>query len=75
MTAALTAFSGGDVRVGELEVAQPGRVLALKAEGLLVVALEHGDEEGERQESVGAQLEQLHIVVRGERLPLLVVEG
>ena len=55
-------------------MAEPRRVLALKSERLLVVALEHGDEESQRKEGVGAELEQLHVIVSGERLPLLVRE-
>ncbi len=40
-----------------------------------MIALEHRDEEGQRQERMRPQLEQPRIVVRRQRLPLDVVEA
>src|SRR5215469_17753415 len=64
------ARSGGDVRVGEGPVAEAGGVLALEPERFVVIALEQGDEQGQREERVGPELEQLRVVVRRERLAL-----
>ena len=44
-------------------------------ERLVVVALEHRDEQGQRQEGVGAEREEGPVVVPGERGPFRVVEG
>lgn len=62
-------ISGGDVWVGQAPVAEPGRVLALEPQRLRVVALEQGDEQGQREEAVRTQFEQLDVVVRGQRFP------
>src|SRR5215471_9288596 len=62
--------SGRDVGVGEGPVAEAGGVLALEPERLVVVALEQGDEQGQCEERVGPELEQLRVVVRRERLAL-----
>src|SRR5215469_5562015 len=67
-------WSGGAVGVGELEAGEALGVLQLEAQGLGIVALEHGDEQRQRQERVRAELEQPGIVVRGQGLPLVVVE-
>jgi hypothetical protein len=40
-----------------------------------VVALEHRDEQGEREERVRAHLEQRHVVVLAQRPPLVLGEG
>src|SRR5262249_58304503 len=64
------AYSGRDVGVGEAPVAEAGGVLALEPERLVVVALEQGDEQGQREERVGPELEQLRVVVGRERLAL-----
>src|SRR5450755_3895945 len=66
--------SGGNVRVGQVPVVEPGRVLALEGQRLLVVPLEQRDEQGEGQEVVRAQLEQLDVVVGGQGLPLVAGE-
>jgi hypothetical protein len=68
------AGSGGDVGVGHREVGQAPGVLELEAERLLVVALEHGDVQGQREERVRAELEQLRVVMPGQGRPLYVVE-
>ena len=54
--------SGGDVGVGHLEVSEAQRVLLLESKWF-VVALEHRDKQGQREERVGAELEELHVVV------------
>src|SRR6267154_439220 len=66
--------SGGDVGVGQVPVAEPGRVLALEGQRLLVVPFEQRDEQGEGQEVVRAQLEQPDVVVGGQGLPLVAGE-
>jgi hypothetical protein len=66
--------SGGNVGVGQVPVAEPGRVLALEGQRLLVVPLEQRDEQGEGQEVVRAQLEQLDVVMGGQGLPLVAGE-
>src|ERR1700741_4556911 len=53
---------------------QPLGVLELEAERLRVVPLEQRDEQRQRQERVRAELEQLRVVVCGQRLALRVVE-
>ena len=54
---------------------QPGCVLALERERLGVVAFEEGDEQGQREEAVCAQLKQRRVIVAGERATLGVSEG
>src|SRR5262245_60516633 len=63
-----------DVRVRQRVVRQLAGVLQLEAQRLGVVTLEHGDKEGERQERVGAQLEQSRVVVGGQCGALVVLE-
>src|ERR1700684_1234460 len=67
-------ISGGNVGVGQVPVAEPGRVLALEAQRRVVVPLEQRDEQGEGQEVVRAQLEELDVVVAGQGLPLVAGE-
>src|SRR3984957_9754372 len=67
-------ISGGNVGVGQVPVAEPGRVLALEGQRLVVVPLEQRDEQGEGQEVVRAQLEQPDVVVGGQGLPLVAGE-
>src|SRR5580704_890869 len=62
--------SGGDVGIGHGPVAEPGRVLPLEGQRLLVVPLEERDEQGQRQEVVRPEFEQRHVVVRGQGLAL-----
>jgi hypothetical protein len=50
-------------------------VILLVPERFVVVALEHRDEQRQRQERVRAQLEELRVVVPGQRFAFLVVEG
>src|SRR5271166_5911062 len=66
--------SGGDVGVGDAPVAEPGGELALERQRLGVVPLEQGDEQGQQQEVVRAELEERDVVVRRQRLPLGVGE-
>src|SRR5580693_3073220 len=66
--------SGGDVGVRQVPVAEPGGVLALEGQRLVVVPLEQRDEQGEGQEVVRAQLEELDVVVAGQGLPLVAGE-
>jgi len=48
------------------------RILTLEPQRLRIVTLEQGDKEGERQEMVHSELEQLDVVMRRQRLALLV---
>ncbi|MGD0935203.1 MAG: CopD family protein [Streptosporangiaceae bacterium] len=66
--------SGRDVGVGQVEVGQPGREVALHAQRLRVVPLEHRDPQGQGQERVRAQLEQGDVVVHRQRIALLLGE-
>src|SRR5712664_1966405 len=56
----------GDIRIGPAEMTQPGRVFALEAQRLGIVALEKSDEQGQREEAMRPELEQLDVVVAGE---------
>src|SRR5690606_11027525 len=67
--------SGRDVGVGKRHVRQLPRVLPLKPEWLVVVALEHRVAQRQREERVRAQLEQPRVVVPGEGGALVVVEA
>src|SRR5947209_19991057 len=65
-------LSRDDVRVGQRPVLELPRVLALEPERLIIVTLEQGNTERERQEMVRSQLEQLDEVMRRQCLALFV---
>src|SRR6516165_5400670 len=65
------ARSGRDVGVGQRDVIHGPGVGDLVLQRA-VVALEHGDEQGEGQERVGAHAEQRHVVVLAQGAALLL---
>src|SRR5438876_9425519 len=64
----------GDVRVGHRPMLEVLRVLKLEPQRTLIVTLEQGDKEGERQEMVRSKLEKLDVVMRRQRLALFVAK-
>src|ERR1700735_1484138 len=67
-------FSGSDVGVGDAPVPQSGGELALERQRLVVVLLEQGDEQGQQQEVMRAELEQRDVIMGRQGLPLGVGE-
>src|ERR687886_677902 len=63
-----------DVGIGQRPVLKLPRILALEPQRLRIVTLKQSDKERERQERVRAQFEEPDVVMRRQRLALLIGE-